>query len=243
MSSNSLSRYRLAQYLAMCGVASRRQASRLIQSGRVTYNQRNATHIDMVDTQQPLPDVMVDGVKICLPEAKVYWLYHKPVGVDCNLVADNPQSLIHLLPANERVFPVGRLDKDSRGLLILTNDGHLTQQLMHPDYQHSKTYHVTVNKPIDEQFLTSMAQGISYEKGQKAVKTQPCAVCQLDANQFKIVLTQGLNRQIRRMCQALGYKVIDLQRVAIGGLSLADLPESQWRHLSPTEVALLTEVS
>ena len=164
-----------------------------------------------------------------------------------------PFSLLHLLPTTPRLYPVGRLDKDSRGLLLLTNDGELTHKLMHPSFAHSKTYHVQLERAFTDEFIKLMASGVKY----KEVDTLPCKVRRLSEDKFEIVLIQGLNRQIRRMSSALGYKVIDLQRVALMTLSLETvsedncteskaatntlntLPEGEMRPLTPTEITTL----
>ncbi len=229
---------RLSHYLAVCGVASRRQAARLIDSGRVSLNHQLAKHTDRINPAEAVT-VLVDGKPILPVQAKQYWLYHKPVGVDCRLLANDPHSLLHLLPESPRLYPAGRLDKNSRGLLLLTNDGQLTQALMHPDFYHPKTYVVQVDKPISAEFLLMMAQGVQY--GQ--VQTRPCDIrrwsSEADEDRFEIVLTQGLNRQIRRMCQALSYKVIDLMRTQLLDVCLAELAEKTMRPLTAAELLSL----
>lgn len=232
---------RLAKYLALTGYCSRRAATRLIRDGHVIFNDRLANHIDSVtlidtsDGQDCLEKIIVDGERLKAVEAKAYWLFNKAVGTDSRLLADLPNSLLHLLPTSPRLYPVGRLDKDSRGLLLLTNDGELTHQLMHPDFGHHKTYHVRVNRNFDEDFLQKMAAGVSY----KEVTTLPCTITRLASDSYEIILTQGLNRQIRRMSQALGFKVIDLKRVSIQTLELADLAEGEMRPLSSVELTEL----
>ncbi|MCK8044853.1 pseudouridine synthase [Shewanella sp. 1CM18E] len=232
---------RLAKYLALTGCCSRRAATRLIRDGLVRINERVATHVDTVtltDTengQQCAETIYVNDELIAAVEAKAYWLFNKAVGTDSRLLADLPCSLLHLLPSSPRLYPIGRLDKDSRGLLILTNDGELTHKLMHPDFGHAKTYHVQVDRPFDDAFLTSMAAGVNY----KDVTTLPCVMSRLDSDKYQITLTQGLNRQIRRMSQALGFKVIDLKRVSIQSLQLGDLPEGCMRPLSSVELTEL----
>jgi 16S rRNA pseudouridine516 synthase len=235
-----MAQYRLAHYLALCGIASRRQCSRIIEASRVTINGCLAIHSTVIDTDF-IDDIRVDGVKVLKPEDKIYWLYHKPVGVDCRLIESDPSSLLHHLPEGPRLYPAGRLDKDSRGLLLLTNDGQLTQRLMHPDFHHSKTYHVSVDKPFDELFLTTMAAGVTYHQASQNVTTRTCLVRSLTLVQFEIVLTQGLNRQIRKMCQTLGYRVIDLKRVAIGRVELGELPETKRRPLTAAELSMLMQ--
>lgn len=247
---------RLAKYLAMTGLCSRRAATRHIRDARITIDGRIANHIDTItltstlatsesalenDSCQALPALTsqeflaFDGELITGVEQKQYWMLNKAVGTDSRLLPDDPDSLIHLLPTTPRLYPVGRLDKDSRGLMLLTNDGQLTQKLMHPDFGHSKRYHVQVERDFDSSFLTSMAQGVSY----RDVTTLPCKMSRLASDKFEIILTQGLNRQIRRMSQALGYKVIDLKRVSIQTLALGELAEGEMRQLSDSELSLL----
>ncbi|MGP1782688.1 pseudouridine synthase, partial [Shewanella frigidimarina] len=204
-------------------------------------NDRLANHVDSVtiidtaDGQQCLEQIYVNQELVRAVEAKAYWLFNKAVGTDSRLLPDLPNSLLHLLPASPRLYPIGRLDKDSRGLLILTNDGELTHQLMHPDFGHAKTYHVQVDRDFDDAFLASMAAGVSY----KDVTTLPCVMRRLDSDKYQITLTQGLNRQIRRMSQALGFKVIDLTRVSIQSLQLGNLSEGSMRPLSYVELTEL----
>ncbi|MCL1057464.1 RNA pseudouridine synthase [Shewanella gelidimarina] len=235
---------RLAKYLALTGCCSRRAATRLIRDGHVMIDNRLANHIDTVtlldtpDGQRCQEQLLVNGKLIAAVEAKAYWLFHKAVGTDSRLLADLHNSLLHLLPESPRLYPVGRLDKDSRGLLMLTNDGELAHQLMHPHFGHCKTYHVTVDRHFSDEFLLQMAAGVSY----KDVTTLPCNMSRLTDDSYQIVLTQGLNRQIRRMSQALGYKVIDLKRVSIQSLSLADLAEGKMRQLTEAELSQLKAI-
>ncbi|MCL1088220.1 23S rRNA pseudouridine(2604) synthase RluF [Shewanella profunda] len=234
---------RLAKYLAQCGIGSRREACRLIAAGRITLNGRTASHTDPVsldETFHCLDRIELDGIPISSAEKLVYWMFNKAVGTDCRLLEQDKTSLLHLLPKTPRLYPVGRLDKDSRGLLLLTNDGALTHKLMHPSFAHSKTYHVQLDRPFDDIFLTNMAERVKY----KEVQTLPCQVSRLSSDSFEIVLTQGLNRQIRRMSKALGYRVIDLERVAImtlnlRELALGELQEGQMRPLTKSEIAEL----
>ncbi|WOT05630.1 23S rRNA pseudouridine(2604) synthase RluF [Shewanella youngdeokensis] len=234
---------RLAKYLALTGCCSRRAATRMIRDGQVVIDDRLANHIDtvtLIDTpngQQCQEVLYVNGNRVSTVETKAYWLFNKAVGTDSRLLAHLPNSLLHLLPESPRLYPVGRLDKDSRGLLLLTNDGELTHQLMHPDFGHIKTYHVKVDRPFNNDFLQQMAAGVSY----KDITTRPCKISRLTEDSYQIILTQGLNRQIRRMSQALGFKVIDLKRVSIQSLSLGDLPEGQRRQLTDSELTTLQQ--
>ncbi|MDO6638637.1 pseudouridine synthase [Shewanella sp. 5_MG-2023] len=229
---------RLEQYLAHCGVCSRRQAQRLIAAGRVCFNGQIASALDRVSPNVVNPNILLDGETIAPLESKQYWLYHKPVGIDCRLLPELASSLIHHLPASPRLYPAGRLDKDSRGLLLLTNDGALTHRLMHPDFGHEKVYQVTVNKPLKNDFAALMSAGVSY----RDVTTKPCKVSVIDECQFEITLTQGLNRQIRRMSQALGYHVVDLLRVSMMNCQLAQLPETKMRPLEAAELVTLQQL-
>ncbi|ABI37997.1 Pseudouridine synthase, Rsu [Shewanella sp. MR-4] len=234
---------RLAKYLAQCGISSRREACRLIEAGRISLNGKIAKHTDAVHVDADglcLDSLCLDEKPISGVEALSYWLFNKAVGTDCRLLDADKSSLLHLLPATPRLYPVGRLDKDSRGLLLLTNDGELTHKLMHPSFAHSKTYHVQLDSPFNDAFIEQMACGVQYkEVRNKEVRTLPCQVTRLSDVSFEIVLTQGLNRQIRRMSNALGYKVIDLQRVALMTLTLGSLAEGEMRPLSPEEVTAL----
>ena len=232
---------RLAKYLAQTGLCSRRAATRFIRDGQISIDGRLANHIDTVtlieisDSESCLEMLMFEGKPIAGVEMKQYWVLHKAVGTDSRLLTDDPASLLHLLPATPRLYPVGRLDKDSRGLLLLTNDGELTQRLMHPDFGHNKIYHVRVERAFGDDFLQLMAQGVSY----RDVTTLPCRLTRLSEDKFEIILTQGLNRQIRRMSQTLGFKVIDLKRVQLQTLALGDLGEGEMRPLSADEIAAL----
>lgn len=226
---------RLAKYLAQCGLGSRREASRIIEAKRIAINGQIASHIHNINVDSSgncLDNITLDGKTITPPQDLSYWLLNKPVGIDCRLLAHDSASLIHLLPKDLRLYPAGRLDKDSHGLLLLSNDGALTHRLMHPSFAHTKTYHVSVDKEINADFIAHMARGVHY----KDVLTLPCICTQLNSNRFEIVLTQGLNRQIRRMSQALGYRVIDLQRVAIMELTLGNLAQGQMRQISLDEI-------
>ncbi|GAB2587896.1 pseudouridine synthase [Nitrincola alkalisediminis] len=225
---------RLTQYLSQAGVCSRRAASRLIAEGRVQLNQTIATpHTPFRGDEH----VAVDGQPILLSEQHLYVLYNKPVGVDCNCRVDDPASILHHLSLPQRLFPVGRIDKDSRGLMLLTNDGHLCHRLLSPQYEHPKQYEVQViphfqHTGLTTEFKEKMEQGVMLD----GRLTHPCQVTLRSPDRFKIGLTQGLNRQIRRMCRALGYQVVDLQRTHILQLSVQGLAEGEWRYLTQSEI-------
>ncbi|MCF6440960.1 rRNA pseudouridine synthase [Pseudoalteromonas luteoviolacea] len=224
---------RLAKYLSHCGVCSRRQASRLIEQGVVQVNGRPANHIDHVTEQD---EIHVEGKKITGLAPKLLFMYHKPVGVDCKLNEQDPASLVHHLPKGARVYPIGRLDKDSRGLLLLTNDGELCHALIHPDQHQEKEYRVTVDREIDESFCQKMSQGVPVD-GQL---TLPCSVKKVASKTFIIILKQGLNRQIRKMAKYCERRVVDLHRTRIANLTLDAhaLPEGQYRQIAISDLTL-----
>ncbi|MCW7551857.1 RNA pseudouridine synthase [Endozoicomonas gorgoniicola] len=225
---------RIAKYIAGSGLCSRRAACRLIESGHVQLNDRVAIHTDRVSNDDT---IVVNGQTIVPPAAYNYYMYNKPVGIDCVCNPQDADSIVHQINTPVRVFPVGRLDKDSHGLMLLTNDGELCQRLLHPDYYHEKEYRVTVDKPLTGQFLKTMSLGVSYGN----VTTLPCQVKRQSDNIFLITLTQGMNRQIRRMCKALGYRVIKLQRLRIKSLRLGDLPLNQLQPLPNDQVLELKQ--
>ncbi|WP_372739955.1 pseudouridine synthase [Neptunomonas sp.] len=228
---------RLTQFLVHAGICSRRAAIKMIADGLVSINGIVAEHPATVEGDEK---IIADGRKAILPDQCCYVIYNKPVGIDCNCVADNPHSIVNHVTRPTRLFPVGRIDKDSHGLMLLTNDGILCQRLLSPDYSHPKTYLVSVEPhyrqpDIGTDFQQRMSQGIELD----GVLTRPCQLKLLSKNRFEITLTQGLNRQIRRMTRSLGYKVIDLQRIRILNLTLSSLALNQSRELSNTEISEL----
>lgn len=227
---------RLNQALAQSGLCSRKAAAKLISEQRVTVNGKQQPHHYQVKNGDM---ILLDGKPLPEPAPLQYWLYHKPVGIDCNLNSkqDSLKQLLDSLPL--RLFPLGRLDKDSCGLLLLSNDGALAQQLMHPIFAHEKTYQVSVDKTLQDVMLQRLAQGLSYQVGPHQYQTLPCQVQRLTEHGFQITLTQGLNRQIRYMCREVGLKVLHLQRTHINQLALGDLAEGQLRQLTQAELQLL----
>jgi 23S rRNA pseudouridine2604 synthase len=223
---------RLNKYIAETGACSRREADRWIESGRVTVNDMPAT----LGTQVRAGDrVAVDGRALAAAPARVYLALHKPVGITCTTERDVPGNIVDFVGYPERIFPIGRLDKDSEGLILLTNDGDIVNEILRVENAHEKEYEVTVDRPVTELFLRCMADGVRI----MGVMTRPCRVERLGAERFRIVLTQGLNRQIRRMCSALGYQVRRLRRVRVIDVTLAGLAPGAWRVLTPSEVAML----
>lgn len=226
---------RLNKYLSEAGVCSRREADRLIEAGRVT-----------VDGVQAVPGMKVSKEqKICVgkkviqgAEQKVVLAVNKPVGIVCTGDMKVKNNIIRFLHYPVRVTYAGRLDKDSEGLLIMTNDGDLINGMMRARYAHEKEYKVRVNKEVTPEFIEKMSRGVHIrdkEKNLDAV-TRPCTVKKTGKYTFSIILTQGLNRQIRRMCEALGYKVDVLKRIRIMNVELGDLKPGQVRELTEQEL-------
>lgn len=227
---------RLNQAIAHSGLCSRKAAARLISEHRVLVNGQQQPHHYLVKTGD---QILVDGEALPIPAPLQCWLYHKPVGVDCNVKADDPCSIAQLLAKLPlRLFPLGRLDKDSSGLLLLSNDGALAHQLMHAEKLQQKEYRVEVDKMVTEAQVQQLATGVSLQLGSNLYQSDPCIVHGED-NQLTIVLTQGLNRQIRYMCRAVGLKVLKLHRVRINQLQLTD-DIGCCRPLTPDEMLLLT---
>jgi 23S rRNA pseudouridine2604 synthase len=223
---------RLNKYISESGVCSRREADKWIEAGRVTLNGQPAS----LGTQVAEGDeVRVDGDSIGAKKKQVYIALNKPVGIICTTEAHIEDNIIDHVGYPERIFPVGRLDRDSEGLILLTNNGDIVNEILRSENNHEKEYLVTVDRPITDLSLRMMADGVKI----MGELTKPSKVARLNAQSFRIILTQGLNRQIRRMCSALGYKAQRLQRVRIMNIHLGNLQPGQWRHLTPAEVAAL----
>jgi 23S rRNA pseudouridine2604 synthase len=220
---------RLNKYLGETGVCSRREADAWIEAGRVQVN--GVTAVLGTQVQQG-DEVLLDGEPVVARPQRVYLALNKPVGVECTTDRDVPDNIVDFVGHRERVFPIGRLDKDSEGLILLTNDGDIVNRVLRAEHEHEKEYIVSVDRPLTSEFLESMASGVPILD----TVTNPCKVRQIGRNTFRIVLTQGLNRQIRRMCEHFDYTVRRLQRVRIMHIHLGDLPVGRWRNLSDAEV-------
>jgi 23S rRNA pseudouridine2604 synthase len=226
---------RLNKFISDTGYCSRREADALIAAGKVTVNGQSAEmglKVSVADT------VLVDGKPLKNKPKRVYIAYHKPVGITCTTERKVAGNIIDALKYPERIFPIGRLDKPSEGLIFLTNDGDIVNKVLRAGNAHEKEYVVTVNKPITEQFIKRMSQGVPILD----TVTLPCKVRQVSRNTFNIILTQGLNRQIRRMAEFLGYEVLKLKRTRIMHVRLAELKVGQWRLLDKYEVAELEQL-
>jgi 23S rRNA pseudouridine2604 synthase len=221
---------RLNKYISETGVCSRREADKWIEAGRVTLNGQMA----LLGTQVAASDeVRIDGNLIGLKKPQIYIALNKPVGIICTTEAHIQDNIIDYVAYPERIFPVGRLDRDSEGLILLTNNGDIVNEILRAENNHEKEYVVTVDRPITDLSLGMMASGVKI----MGELTKPARVTRIDPQGFRIVLTQGLNRQIRRMCSALGYKAQRLQRVRIMNILLGDLSPGEWRHLTDIELA------
>ncbi|MAU72265.1 MAG: 23S rRNA pseudouridine(2604) synthase RluF [Pseudozobellia sp.] len=221
---------RINKYLSEVGYCSRRAADRLIEQGRVTINGKvpeMGTKISEGD------DVRVDGKLINEPEEKpVYLAFNKPIGIVCTTdTRVEKDNIIDFINYPKRIFPIGRLDKPSEGLIFLTNDGDIVNKILRARNHHEKEYLVTVNRPITKDFLDQMSNGVPILD----TVTRKCKVEQISKFEFKIILTQGLNRQIRRMCEYLDYRVTRLKRIRIMNIKL-DVPVGKWRDLTATEL-------
>ena len=228
---------RINKFISEAGTASRRGADKLITEGRVTINGKRATIGSQVE---PGDDVRVNGNQLFVARNNVYIALNKPVGITSTTEKGVKGNIVDLVNHPFRVFHIGRLDKDSEGLILLTNDGDIVNEILRSENQHEKEYIVSVDRPITPEFLKQMSEGVKILD----TVTLPCKVEQLSKYDFKIILTQGLNRQIRRMCEELGYNVYRLQRIRIMNIQLDNLPVGQWRYLSKKEkVQLFQELN
>lgn len=231
---------RLNKYLSEAGVCSRREADRLIESGRVSVDGKRAqTGMKIVPGQ-----VVKVGKKVVSKQDEMVVLaVNKPAGIVCTEERRERNSIVRFLDYPIRITYVGRLDKDSKGLLLMTNNGDIINKMMRAGNRHEKEYKVTVNKPVTDEFIQKMAAGVHIQDKEKGldVVTRPCTVEKIGKYKFRIVLTQGLNRQIRRMSEALGYKVTELVRVRIMNIELGNLKRGEYRSLSDEELNELYE--
>lgn len=220
---------RLNKYISETGICSRREADALITAGRVSIN---GTTAELGSNVAEGDVVMLDGKRIGVRPDLVYIALNKPVGITSTTERHIQDNIIDFVKHPKRIFPIGRLDKDSEGLILLTNDGDIVNKILRAENNHEKEYIVTVNKPITQEFLKGMAAGVQI----LGTKTKPCKITKLNDRSFNIILTQGLNRQIRRMCQAFEYRVVTLKRIRIMNITLGSLKIGQWRNLTSEEL-------
>lgn len=219
----------LNKFISETGFCSRREADKYIDQARVTINSNIAVKGNRV---QPGDVVEIDGEPIKKKDKIVYLVFNKPIGIICTTDLKDKDNIISFINFKSRIFPVGRLDKPSEGLIFLTNDGDIVNKILRAGNNHEKEYVVTVDKPINQEFIAKMSNGVKILE----TITKKCVVKQEGKNRFRIVLVQGLNRQIRRMCQVLGYHVHTLKRVRIMNITLANLPVGKWRFFTADEI-------
>jgi 23S rRNA pseudouridine2604 synthase len=231
MSDNSIS---LNKYISSTGICSRREADRWIEAGRVKINGEVARKGNRV---QEGDQVLIDENPLKAKPRHVYIALHKPPGITSTTDLRDKDNIIDFVRHPQRVFPIGRLDKASTGLILLTNDGDIVNQILREENNHEKEYIVTVNKPLTNRFIERMQKGVPI----LGTVTKECQVEKLGGKRFRIILTQGLNRQIRRMCEYLDYKVVTLKRIRVMNIRLDRLPPGQWRDLSKRELQELND--
>ena len=225
---------RINKFISETGFCSRREADKLVEQGRVTLNGRQAV---LGDKATDGDDVRVNGKPLKSKKAGVYIAFNKPVGITCTTERHIKGNIIDYIRHQERIFPIGRLDKPSEGLIFLTSDGDIVNKILRAGNNHEKEYVVTVNKPITPDFIQKMSSGVPI----LGIITKKCFVRKDSSFVFTIILTQGLNRQIRRMCEYLGYNVTKLKRVRIMNVTLENLPTGKWRDLTPAEMDAINE--
>ena len=228
---------RINKYLSEVGYCSRRRADKLIEEGKVTINGKIP---EMGSKVEEGDQVEVEGKRIEKPanQKNIYLVFNKPIGIVCTTDRGvEPDNIIDFIKYPERIFPIGRLDKFSEGLIFLTNDGDIVNKILRARNNHEKEYIVTVNRPINREFIQNMSNGVEILE----TITKNCLVKKMGSKKFKIILTQGLNRQIRRMCESLGYRVQSLKRIRIMNIKL-DLPTGKYREFTKKELLQLNQL-
>ena len=226
---------RINKLFSNLGICSRRETNRLIEEKRVVVNGVLCEPGQWVEEED---EIFLDGQRVQSKD-KVYIVLNKPVGVTCTAAEEVKDNIISYMNYDQYIFPVGRLDKESQGLIIMTNDGVLANKILESDNLHEKEYVVTVDKDFNNDFIRKMAEGVDIGD----VITRPCKVEKINNNTFKIILTQGLNKQIRRMAKAFGYTVIKLERIRIMNIKLDDIEYGTWRNITEEELKVLKEES
>lgn len=225
---------RINKYLSDCGYCSRREADWLLEAGRITIDGKQAVIGMKVVTGQI---VCVDGIQVKKEEEEILIAFHKPKGIVCTTSKKDKNNIVDYINYGKRIYPIGRLDKDSEGLILLTNQGELVDKILRGSNYHEKEYIVHVDKKITNEMIETMKKGIYLKELEKT--TRPCSITVLDETCFKIILTQGLNRQIRRMCETVGYQVVSLKRIRIMNIELGRLKAGTYRKVTPMEKKIL----
>ena len=221
---------RINKYLSEAGVCSRREADRQIERGAITINGKTAV---MGDKVSPGDVVMYGKKKVSIEEEAVLLAVNKPAGIVCTSEKREKDNIVDYVNYPKRIYPIGRLDKNSHGLILMTNQGAIANQIMRSRNLHEKEYIVKVNREVTEEFLSNLSKGVYLKELE--TETRPCQVEKVGKRTFRIILTQGLNRQIRRMCEAFQYRVVDLKRVRILNIRLGDLKEGTYRKITGQE--------
>ena len=225
---------RLNKYLSEAGYCSRREADRLIADNRVTINDQ----LPELGTKVKENDIVkVDGNIVSLQEEFVYIALYKPIGITSTTDQTDPTNIVDFMKYKKRIFHIGRLDKDSEGLILMTNDGDIVNKILRANNNHEKEYIVQVDQKVTGAFLSKLSKGVEI----LGTITKPCKTEKISDNTFRIILTEGLNRQIRRMCSHFGYQVEKLKRVRVMNIKL-DVPKGKWRHLKEHEVSTLKQL-
>lgn len=230
-----MEKIRINKYLSDAGVCSRREADRLLESGRIKINGQTAVMGMKVSNDD---EIKIDGKSITKEEQQILIAFHKPVGVVCTTSKKDKDNIVDYINYGKRIYPIGRLDKDSEGLILLTNQGELVNKILRGSNYHEKEYIVEVNKKITKAFIQGMREGVPILD----TITRPCVVKPMDDYTFRIILTQGLNRQIRRMCEYFGYRVEKLKRVRIMNITLGNLKKGTYRKVTKEELTELNRL-
>ncbi|ARC86431.1 pseudouridine synthase family protein [Clostridium argentinense CDC 2741] len=225
---------RINKLLSNYGICSRREANRLIAENRIKVNGRLCKQGQWVEEEDI---ILIDNEPIPVKD-KVYIVLNKPVGITCTAAKEVKDNIIDFMDYKEYIFPVGRLDKASQGLILMTNDGELANKILESENEHEKEYIVTVDKAFDDFFIKGMSEGVEI----CGVKTRPCKVSRITEDTFRIILTQGLNKQIRRMTKTFGYTVVRLERIRIINIKIDGIDTGKWRNLTEEEVMELKKM-
>jgi 23S rRNA pseudouridine2604 synthase len=225
---------RINKLLSNYGFCSRKEANRLIEEKRIIVNGELCQPGQWVEEED---NILIDNEPI-RPKEKIYIALNKPVGITCTSAKEVKGNIIEFMDYPEYIFPVGRLDKESQGLILMTNDGDLANKILESENEHEKEYIVTVDKPFGEQFIKEMSEGVNIGD----TITKPCTVSRVNEDTFRIILTQGLNRQIRRMSKAFGYEVVKLERIRIVNIKIDGIEVGKWHRLTNEEVMELRSI-
>ena len=225
---------RINKYLSDAGICSRREADRLVEAGRVSVDGKTVPMGAKVKEGQ---QIYIDGKLIKAEEEEILLAFYKPRGIVCTTSKKDKDNIVDFINYGKRIYPIGRLDKDSEGLILLTNKGEWVDAILRGSNYHEKEYIVHVNRPITDEFIKKMSSGMYLEEIDR--DTRPCKVTKLDDRTFKIILTQGFNRQIRRMCETVGYKVTRLKRIRVMNIELGKLKVGTYREVSEEEKRVL----